>query len=242
MFPAGLPPPAVCQVEDPILITPFQNRMGTDQNFNFHGTCEHILVTMCDTNPSDFAIAVDFLASDLEMGRVGVRLGDKRIVITESLSLQLTNLGDPISQDGTTIEYADNIFVSQDGDQVTVFLANFDVRITRMRAGENSLVVSISRVGAPEVCGLCGTLEGVLLHSDRSSVADIVSRTAVEVFADSWRVVPGEQFLREERRECGALDTCDLILVPFPWSLAEMHLLRGCIVWFLRNHKNNAYI
>ena len=205
----GLPSPGICIVEDSVVVSPFQARaleQDQDQEFSFHGTCEHILVTNCDFDPLHFAITIDFLASNLDMGRVGVRLNEKRIVIRENLTLELINLGQPVSSNDTAVEYLDGIVITQAENQTTIFLRNFGIQIHRLRDGDdNTLVVNASRTDTPvpEVCGLCGTLEGELLFSDRSTTASIVDRSEVDRFADSWRVNPGEQFLREQRRECG---------------------------------------
>ena len=196
-------------MEDSIIVSPFQaRRLEQDQDFSFHGTCEHILVTNCNFDPVHFTVTVDFLSSNLDMGRVGIQLKERRIIIKENLSLELINLGDPVSSNETATEYLDGIVVIREVNQTTVYLRNLDIQIYRLRDGdENALVVNASRLGSPvrEVCGLCGTLDGELLFSDRSTTASILDRSQVDRFADSWRVNPGEQFLREQRRECGGL-------------------------------------
>ena len=221
----GPPSPGICIVEDSITVSPFQaRRLEQDQDFSFHGTCEHILVTNCDFDPVHFAITIDFLASNLDMGRVGVRLNEKRIIIMENLTLELANLGQPVSSNETAVEYSDGIVIIQEENRTTVYLRNLDVQIHRLRDGdENTLVVNASRMDSPvrEVCGLCGTLEGELLFSDRSTTASILDRSQVDQFADSWRVNPGEQFLREQRRECGEwtyITGISLLLEVAKWS------------------------
>ena len=75
---------------------------------------------------------------------------------------------------------------------------------------QNILVVNATSLGT-DVCGLCGTLEGSLLYRDRRRVARIGNRSEIQEFADSWRVNPREEFLREERRECGEWNVCTIL-------------------------------
>ena len=192
-------PPGTCEVSDSILISPFQSG---EQNFNIHGTCEHILVTACESpDLPEFVITVDFLSSNLDMGRVGIRIGDKTIVISEDLSLQSTNLGDPISFSDNVVSYPDGIVITEEGNETTINLSLFGLQVTRKVGLQNVLVVNASGL-LLDVCGLCGTLEGVLLYGDRRRVAAFGNRIEIEQFADSWRVNPIDQFLREERRDC----------------------------------------
>ena len=135
-----------------------------------------------------------------------MKLGNRSVVIDEDLSARVFNLGDPITQDGDATEYTGGVTILQGANQTVIFLSDYGIQVSRVRDGQNHVLVNISGEGAiSEVCGLCGTIDGVLLYSDRGSTANIVNRMEVEMFANSWRVNPGEQFLREERRECGKL-------------------------------------
>ena len=138
------------------------------------------------------------------MGRVGVRIGEKTIVILEDLSLQSTNLGDPISFVDNIVSYPDGIEITEGGNESTINLSAFGLQVTRRVGLQNVLVVNASSLTL-DVCGLCGTLQGVLLYGDRRRVAAFGNRIEIEQFADSWRVNPSDQFLREERRDCSEL-------------------------------------
>ncbi len=192
----------VCKVEDSILITPFQDPGSTQQSYTYHGTCEHILLENCLLNPSDFRITVDFVSSNLDIGRVGVKLRNMEVVILEDFSTRLTNAGDPIP-DNSTLRFSDGIVIHSDNDNnmVVVELQTLGVILTRSVG-----LVSMSLTGAGslhETCGLCGDQSGSLLFSDRTKEAIISNRSSIELFADSWRVNPGEQFLRESSKKCG---------------------------------------
>ena len=203
-------PPSTCDVSDTLLIAPFQDR---GQNFNFRGICEHVLVTACEgQEPPEFVVTVDFLSSNLDMGRVGVRIGEKRIVILEDLSLQLTNLGDPISIALDVARYPDGIVITQKSNESTIDLARFGLQVSRRMDLQNVLVVNATSLGT-NVCGLCGTLEGLLLYRDRRREARIGNRSEIQEFADSWRVNPREEFLREERRECSEWNVCTILSI-----------------------------
>ena len=53
-----------------------------------------------------------------------------------------------------------------------------------------------------ETCGLCGTTVGVLLYCN-GNTANIMNRTEVDAFANSYLVAPRDQFLHPQRRQCG---------------------------------------
>ena len=194
----------MCKVEDSILITPFQEPSFMLQSYTFHGTCEHVLLENCLLNPSDFRITIDFLSSNLDIGRVGVKLGNMEIVILEDFSTMLTNIGNPTiseNSDNSTLRFSDGIVIHSDNDTVIIELQILGLILTR---SVGVLNMSLTGTGSlQETCGLCGDQSGSLLFSDRTKQADISNRSSVDLFADSWRVNPGEQFLRESSKECG---------------------------------------
>ena len=173
-------------------------------SYSFHGTCEHILVASYSIVPSDFAITVDFLPNNLDIGKVGVRFdGGGKIVINEDLSVTVMNLGNPISQVGDTTEYAGNITVIRDPPSVTIILENYGLEVSRIRDGQNTVYINVTNEAIlAQYAGLCGA-NGTLLYRDRETTASIMNRMEVEMFADSWQATPSEQFLRERERECG---------------------------------------
>lgn len=195
---------SVCRVENSILITPFQGPSSIgQQSYTFHGTCEHILLENCLLNPSDFHVTIEFVSSNLDIGRVGVKLRSMEIVILEDFSTRLTNLGNPVfaSLDNSTRRFNDGIIVHRDIDMVVVELQTLGVILTR---SEGLLNLNLTGTGSlRETCGLCGDQSGSLLFSDRTKEAIISNRSSIDLFADSWRVNPGEQFLRESSKECG---------------------------------------
>ena len=193
----------VCKVEDSILITPFQDPSSMQQSYTFHGTCEHVLLENCLLNPSDFQVTIDFASSNLDIGHVGVKLGNMEVVILEDFSTRLTNIGNPISEnsDNSTLRFSDGIIIHSDNDTVMVELQTLGVILTR---SVGVLNISLTGTGSlRETCGLCGDQSGSLLFSDRTKEAVISNRSSIDLFADSWRVNPGEQFLRESSKECG---------------------------------------
>ncbi len=131
-------------------------------------------------------------------------MGNKTIVIDEDLTVAVANLGDPLTVDGVTTVYTGNVTITEDLPFVVVDLEGLGMQLTRVQDGDNALYVNVSREGTlVEACGLCGTLVGSLLYSDRRATAAYTDRTEIESFADSWRSNPSEQFLREQTRECG---------------------------------------
>ena len=56
-----------------------------------------------------------------------------------------------------------------------------------------------------QLCGLCGSVNGSLIRQD-GVIADISSMAQVEAFAQSYLVLPRDQSLRPQRRECGKIN------------------------------------
>ena len=54
-----------------------------------------------------------------------------------------------------------------------------------------------------QTCGLCGTTEGILLYSDGTTTANLKNVTEVDAFANSYLVNPRDQFLHNQRSQCG---------------------------------------
>ena len=50
-----------------------------------------------------------------------------------------------------------------------------------------------------DFCGLCGRLNGNLVYSDRTTVADITDIVDVQLFTNSWRAE--DVFLRDVPRD-----------------------------------------
>ena len=61
-----------------------------------------------------------------------------------------------------------------------------------------------------ETCGLCGTTDGILLYSDGTTTANLMNMTEVDAFANSYLVDPRDQFLHDQRSQCGECErSCD---------------------------------
>jgi hypothetical protein len=126
------------------------------------------------------------------------------VVILGDFSTRLTNVGDPIleNSDNSTLIFSDGIVIHSDNDNmIVVELQTLGVILTR---SVGLVSMSLTEAGSlRETCGLCGDQSGSLLFSDRTKEAIISNRSSIELFADSWRVNPGEQFLRESSKVCG---------------------------------------
>lgn len=200
----------MCTLEDAMVVTPFpQPSSSSSSSFTYRGSCEHTVLSSCGLTDT-FAITVDFLAADLSLGRVGVRLGgSQKLVIHEDLFVDAQGLGNPMLVEDGVEEFNGSIRVTRALSNVTVHLLELGIVVSVARDGhENqtgSLMVDASRYNRTrgEICGLCGNLTGHLIHSDAVTVVRERVRERLQEFARSWQVNPGEQILRQESRRCG---------------------------------------
>lgn len=157
--------------------------------YNFHGTCEHIFAKPC--NDTSYVIVGDFLSQNLSMGRVGIRVSNGFALIDEGLGVRNST---PFPQ-GVAIAMERDVNGSI--TKVTLTYTSQGVRIERTRSD----IRIFARAG--EICGLCGSLDGVLTSSDGMRLTDVMNQTRVNAFATSWQTAANEQILREDRVECG---------------------------------------
>ena len=184
-------------VEDNIFITPFQHLSSTQRRYTFRSTCEHTLLENCSENPSDFRITLDFSSSDLEIRRVGVRLRNIEVIVSENFSLRIRNL----SSDTADESSVNDIITHSNSTVAIIGIQSLGVMLTRSKG---QLSLTVTREGLlQQTCGLCGSLMGSLLFSDRSTEAIIGDRNSIAQFVKSWRVNPGEELVQELRKECG---------------------------------------
>jgi len=176
---------------------------GIPSSYRLNDVCEHTILTTC-TDSDDFTINVDYSEDSLLLARVGIKYNQSKIVILEDLTVTVMGLGNPISQNGLTTEYANQIFITQNSGESVVDLRSLGVKVTR--TSSNLEIETSSGRLSGDICGLCGRY-GVLLYSDRMTVADINNPSDIQQFTNSWRSLPLDMFLRDEaRKECGKLD------------------------------------
>ena len=169
-------------------------------SYQLRDVCEHTIVTTC-MDSDEFTINVDYSEDTLLLARVGIKYNESKIVILEDLTVTAMGLGNPIGQTGLTIEYANQIFITQNSGETVVDLRSLGVKVTRT-SSDLEIETSSGRLSG-DLCGLCGRY-GVLLYADRMTVADLTSTSDIEQFTNSWRSLPLDMFLRDEaRKECG---------------------------------------
>lgn len=155
------------------------------------------MLTTC-SGPESFSVNVDYSEESLTLDRVGVQYNTTVIIIiiSDSLSLNTQNLGDFVTQSGSTIEYPNQIFLTESSTEIIVDFRRIGVKLT---VSLSALQVQLSS-GAlnGDFCGLCGRLNGDLIHSDRTTVADITNKMNIQQFTNSWRAV--DMFLRDVPR------------------------------------------
>ena len=178
-------------------ISPY-SQTGPVISYLLRDVCEHTVLTTC-TGSERFSVNVDYSEESLNLARVGVRYNSTTIIVItddNGLSLISQNLGNIISQSGQTTEYPNQIFITQASNEITIDIRRLGVRLN---VSSSSLLVEVtSGALSGDVCGLCGRLNGELLYSDRTSVADITDRVDVQQFTNSWRA--DDVFLRDAPR------------------------------------------
>lgn len=175
--------------------------------------CEHTLLTTC-SGSEKFFVNFDYSEESLSPARVGIRYNTTNIIvlITDNLTVSDENLGNPVSQTGETTEYPNQIFITEAGDVTIV-----DVRRLGVKVNVSLSVIQVevsSGALSGDFCGLCGRLNGELLHSDRTTVADITNNIGIQQFTNSWRAI--DMFLRDEPR---AICSKNLLVVYLLYTL-----------------------
>ena len=186
----------ICQV-DGLSIFPYDQTVS-QISYLLRDVCEHTLLTTC-SGPERFSINVDYSEESLNLARAGVQYNTTIIVVIiddSGLSLITQNLGSNISQSGQTTEYPNQIFITQSSDEIIIDVRRVGVRLTVSQSGLQVQVSSGALSG--DFCGLCGRLNGELLYSDRTTIADITDRVDIQQFTNSWRA--DDIFLRDAPR------------------------------------------
>lgn len=195
-----------CTAKDDMIIHPFPSSPSSS-SFTYHGSCEHTLVTSCGLI-NDFAVSVDFLAANLSLGRVGVRIGMlQKLVVNEDLSVDVQGFGNLTTIADGAKELNDTIIITNSA-HATITLTKLGISVMVIYEASNQtkvVVVNMTQYNTSrgEVCGLCGKLSGQLVYSDAVTTVKTGVRESIQMFARSWQVDPGEQILRKQIRECG---------------------------------------
>ena len=156
-----------------------------------------------------FAINADFSSTDLSLGRVGVRIGSvQRVLIMEDMTVEAAGYGEPVRINDSVEVINGSVIVSATHTNVTISINDLGITVSVINDTFNqtrSLVIDLTRYNASrgEICGLCGSLDGELVHSDTVTTVRERTREHLQAFALSWQVNPGEQILRQQTRECG---------------------------------------
>jgi len=178
------------------------SQTGSQTSYMLSDVCEHTVLTTC-RDSDDFTINIDYSEDNLNLARVGIRYNAVTIVMIKNpISINSKGLGPSISQNGQTIEYANQIFITQGSTEMAVDFRSLGVKVTC--TSSELQIETTSGTLSGDLCGLCGRLNGDLVYSDRTTVADITNQQDIIQFGNSWRALPLDMFLRDEaRKECG---------------------------------------
>ena len=182
---------------------------GLQISYLIQDFCEHTVLATCDSSEM-FSVNVEFSEESLNLTRVGVRYNETRITIVISdtyVTLHARNLGIPISYTGGAYEYPKQIFITQTSNKIVVDIRH-KVKFTVSLS--DAKIHSLNE----EFCGLCGKLNGTLVYSDGTTVADITDVMDIQQFTNSWRVKEVNMFLSDTPRDiCSKkLNTCLLCI------------------------------
>lgn len=195
----------MCKALDAIVIEPFPSPGALADSYTYHSPCEHILLTTCNTSsPMQLRVTVNFDPSNLNILGLAVHVNrTKTITVFRDRVLHLKNIPSPSFSNRTYAVYGNSIFIGNEDQGVSFILAEFGVKIDRIFGTEHQILIEVSSTA--EACGLCGTVDGVLLYSDRATVAPTidVDSSELEEFAESWQVSPQEQLLGQQGEVCG---------------------------------------
>lgn len=195
----------MCKALDAIVIEPFPSPGALADSYTYHSPCEHVLLTTCNTSsPVQLQVTVNFDPSNLNILGLAVHVNKtKTITVFRDKVLHLKNILAPLFSNRTYAVYGNGISIVNEDGVVSIILAELGVKIDRIFGTEHQILIEVR--STPEVCGLCGTVDGVLLYSDRTTVAPTIDADSSELeeLAESWQVSPQEQLLGQQGEECG---------------------------------------
>ena len=185
----------ICRIEGQSIF-PY-GQTGSQISYLLRDVCEHTVLTTC-SGSEKFSVNVDYSEESLNLARVGVQYNTTIIIIIigNGLTVSAQNLGNLVSQTGSTEEYPNQIFITHEGNQIILDLRRVGVNLTVSLSTLRVEVTSGALSG--DFCGLCGELDGDLVYSDRTTVADITNNMDIQQFTDSWRAM--DPFLRDVDR------------------------------------------
>ena len=201
----------ICTAEDDMIIHPFPLLSSFTSSYTYRGSCEHTLLTSCGLRDT-FAINIDFSTVDLSLGRVGVRIGRLKnaVVVLENMTVDIEQFNDPVRIDDGVEILNGSAIVSVTSSNVSIKITEFDIIVTVINdtvTQTKTVVIDLTEYNATvhgDVCGLCGSQNGELLYSDAMTIVEQRTKEYLQEFAQSWKVNPGEQILRQQTRaDCG---------------------------------------
>ena len=194
-----------------MVVTPFPKSQAEYPLYNYSSTCEHILTRRCDLG-STFIITADHNVNDLTLERIGIQLNDSFIIISDNLTVTTKNLGQQIGVDNFTSIFAkEHVIITQTKEMIAVSLTSLGLVLKLIERNDSSkvLVINATDYKLDTLCGLCGTINGVLLYSDRET--QVTTTNTIDSFAKSWLVNPNEKIIGGNRSDCGKLNRIPFI-------------------------------
>lgn len=197
----------LCTIEDGMVVTPFPELQSPSLPYSYSSTCEHIVLRRCNLT-SVVTVTIDYNQNDSTLGRIGVQSHDGYIIVSNNLTVDVRNLGDSMALDSDTVLFnKEDIIITQAKETVVLNLNSSGIVLTVTLAANNTkrLIVNATDSKIDTICGLCGTLNGSLLYSDRETKVTMRNRKVLDSFAKSWLVNPNENIVGVSREDCGKI-------------------------------------
>lgn len=205
---AGPPSAVTCRALDAIVIEPFRSPSAVADSYTYHNPCEHILLTTCDpTSLQTLRVTADYDPSNLNLLGLAIQINQTAtLTVSRDMVTSLANFPPRTFSNGTLSLFPNGVSISTQERHISIILSDFGIKIERFFTPENQILIEVLEdVGGDGVgvCGLCGSVDGELLFSDRDNEVTSTDSDLLEEFADSWRVSPQEVLLGKQREECG---------------------------------------
>ena len=200
----------ICKALDSLVIEPFHSTEALLDSYMIHSPCEHILLSTCHPTISyeeGLRVTVSYNPSNFALSGLGVHINRTHtITIFEDGIIELTNFTDQeIFTNETYTLYSNGVSINEKESYISIELERFGIEIRRLFGNQNRIEITpLSEDGFQvDVCGLCGTVNGQLVYSDRTTEAVSIDGTLIDDFAESWQVSPQEVLLGQQGEECG---------------------------------------
>lgn len=200
-----------------MIVVPFPNSQSNPMPYNYDGTCEHVLLQQCSLK-HEFTINAEHNLNDLSISRLAVRLNNSYIVVNAN-DLTYTTTGfvmaESIAYNSKLYDESVKVTFSNDTSffEINILSLGIVVELLLTDANDSVTLNATSYNGVSNICGLCGTIEGVLLYSDKVTPLNTRNSKLIQDFSRSWLVNPEDRITGASRPECSKFRAITVIVL-----------------------------